>query len=476
MIHILLEFDYKSSLPLYRQLYETIIREIKADHYQENDKMPSKRDLAESLKISENTVDTAYQMLVTEGYLRAVPKSGFYVCRLESLNPMQAKKQTFGQEKQQGKKNYLYDFSPNTVDLENFPFRTWAKISKDIMYNHPDLLNHGDRQGDECLRSALAKYLYEFRAVQCDSEQIIIAAGIEYLLMILNAILPQETAFAIENPAYLRAYYMMKSFGRQIRLINVDKQGMKVDQLRSSGANIAYVTPSHQFPTGVVMPVGRRTDLLKWANEKKDRYIIEDDYDSEFGFSGKPIPALQGLDYHGKVIYLGTFSRSIAPSIRISYMVLPDALLQQYRKQFSFHSATVSRFEQHTLSRFIVEGYLERHLNRSRKVYKKKKEALIQAFKRTSFGNKIKVFGDEAGLHFLLKIQNGMSEQELLQCAEDVGIKINGISDFYITEAEGAISAKDDFGRILFGYSQFPENEIEQAMDLFEQAWGKGNR
>ena len=462
-----IEFKLDSKEPLYKQLYDFIIQEIKTQNLKEGEKLPSKRALANHLKISINTVETAYEMLVTEGYVQSRNRSGFYVCLLEKLDVTEKSKKQFIFEKEV-KKNYKYDFKTNVVDTSTFPYSTWAKITKEIIYNSPELLQHGDRQGDYCLREVLAKYLHEFRGVNCIPEQIIMGAGMEYLMSLITEILGNSAIFAFENPGYSKIYKIIKNNERKVNPIKVDDDGMCLVDLKNTNSNIAYITPSHQFPMGAVMPIGKRIELLKWANLKDDRYIIEDDYDSEFRFNGKPIPSLQGLDENGKVIYVSTFSRSIAPSIRVAYMVLPPRLLEIYHKNFSFYSSTISRMEQHTISRFIDEGHFSRHINRMKNIYRIRKETLVDCIKKSRLNEYVKIIGANAGLHLILKVDNGMSEKELVESAERVDIRVYGLSEYCISNQK---YIGDNM--VVLGYSGLLPDEITQAVELLNKAWIK---
>ncbi len=464
-----LKFDFHSKQPLYQQLYSYLAKEIKEGRLKEGERLPSKKALCAYLKISQSTVETAYEMLTAEGYVGAVPRSGFYVCALDLLPGQLHKRTPAALPKQtQRQKEYRYHFSTGAVDTDIFPYSSWAKITREIMSQNPELLLRGDRQGDYCLRQALAKWLHEYRGVNCVPEQMIIGAGIEYLLDLIIQILEKDSVFALENPGYDTTYKIIENNNRKIEPIGLDESGMLVKQLEQSAANVAYITPSHQFPMGVTMPIGRRTQLLKWANAAPNRYLIEDDYDSEFRSRARPIPALQGLDENGKVIYVGTFSRSIAPSIRAAYLVLPSALLEKYQTKFSFSSSTVSRFEQHTLYRFIESGLYMRHLNRVGNLYKQRKEFLIDALSRQPFGKQMKITGDNAGLHFLLQVRNGMSERELIESAKEAGVKVHGLSEYDKTGLSGRPNST-----LVLGYAGLSKEELAEAADLLGKAWNK---
>ena len=271
------------------------------------------------------------------------------------------------------REKFEVDFSPRGIDLEGFPYATWRKISRSVLKEEDrELFLKGEPQGDLILREAIREYLHAARGVNCDVSQIIIGAGNEYLLMLLSQIIGRDAVIAMENPTYRQAYRVLSGVGHKVLPVGIDKNGFCVKELEGQDVQAAYVMPSHQFPTGTVMPVRRRQELLFWAGEQPGRYLIEDDYDSEFRYKGKPIPALQGMDQNGCVIYMGTFSKAIAPAIRVGYMVLPEALLSVYLAKGRFYSSTVSRVDQRILAKFISGGYFERHLNRMREIYKGK--------------------------------------------------------------------------------------------------------
>ena len=377
-----LTIDLNSKSPLYEQIYEFIKEEIKSRRIECKTKLPSTRALAEHLQISRSTVDMAYTQLISEGYIESVPYKGYYVSEVSLLYNFRGTDEKIDIKDEEEDKTDVIDFSPWGIDLDNFPFNTWRKISKNLLSsNNKNLFVAGNSRGEFELRKTLASYLYEARGVHCSPDKIILGAGNEYLLMLLNQLMEMKPVIAMENPTYLQAYSVFKKNGNQIIPITMDKNGMMARELRKSNANIAYVMPSHQFPMGTVMPIKRRIELLEWTNETDDRYIIEDDYDSEFRYKGKPIPALQGVDGSDKVIYMGTFSKSIAPSIRMSYMILPDKLLDDFNRNMSFYSQTVSKMDQLIINEFIKGGYFERHLNKMRSVYKSKHDLLISLFK-----------------------------------------------------------------------------------------------
>ena len=367
MVHLTTALEPGSGVPLYEQLYRSLAGEMRTGALPAGTRMPGKRRLAAELSVSVNTVDTAYQMLAAEGYLAARERSGFYVQEYLALpqvgpdargpSPAPAVPEPAAPEPP-----VRYDLSTRGVDPGLFPFRTWARLQKELLYSSPELLTNGDAQGDLALRQALADYLAEYRGVQCGAHQVVVGAGLEYLLGLLAPLL-HGTA-AVETPGYPRALQVLENTGMRCCCLPVDEGGLSLDALDRSGAAGCYVTPSHQFPTGVTMPAGRRAELLHWAARRPgQRYIIEDDYDSEFRFDTRPLPSLQGMaGADGPVVYLSTCSRSLAPGIRIAYMVLPEHLLPAWHAKYRLYSGTVSRFEQQTLARFITGGYFTRHL------------------------------------------------------------------------------------------------------------------
>ena len=388
MVHLTTALDPASAVPLYEQLYRSLAAEMRAGTLTAGTRMPGKRRLAAELSVSVNTVDTAYQMLAAEGYLTARERSGFtvqeYLALPQGTQPPAAPSAPAAAPPADAAPPVQFDLSTRGVDPGLFPFRTWARLQKELLYSAPELLTPGDARGDAALRQALAGYLAEYRGVQCDPEQLVVGAGLEYLLGLLAPLLPGPAA--VETPGYPRARQVLENNGVPCRCLPVDADGLSLTALSASDAAVCYVTPSHQFPTGVTMPAGRRAELLHWAARAPGRrYIIEDDYDSEFRFDTRPLPSLQGMaGADGPVVYLSTCSRSLAPGIRIAYMVLPRQLLGAWQEKYELYSGTVGRFEQQTLARFITGGYFTRHLARERTAYKARRDALAAAL-RTSF-------------------------------------------------------------------------------------------
>ncbi len=476
MYGMTIRLQANSNKCLYEQIYEHIRREIREGKLLAGERLPSTRSLAEYLQVARSTIEYAYDQLLSEGYIEARPCKGYYVCPLEELYQIEdgvAGKEkalhVLRQEKKETDKdimqNYLYDFSPNAIDMSAFPFGVWKKITKNILNDgNQELFAQGETQGDYDLRLTISRYLHSSRGVNCTPQQIVIGAGNDYLLMLLEKILGKKIRIAMENPTYKRAYRIFHSFGYDIATVDMDESGMKIEELDKQEAKVAYIMPSHQFPTGKVMPIGRRMELLKWAGMGEDRYLIEDDYDSEFRYHGKPIPALLASDEQGKVIYIGTFSKALAPAIRVSYMVLPEKLLRLYKAECYFYSCTVSRIDQRILNEFIREGYFERHLNKMRKVYRAKHELLLDCLK--PFMEEFYVSGENAGLHLVLTAKGKWTEEELIQKAAEKQVKVYGLSDSLLT-------AKAKNASVLLGFGGLSSQEITVGTNLLREIWLK---
>lgn len=464
MNELTINLDSRSKKPLYEQIYDYIKSDIQNGRIPYGEKLPSTRALAKHLEVSRSTVELAYEQLLSEGYIESAPYRGFFVAQIDELYQLK-KEEKKSERKIEKKKVYQYDFTPNGVDLNSFPYNVWRKLSKDIlMDDRTELFRTGDPQGEYGFRSAISNYLYQARGVDCTPDQVLIGAGSDYILMLLGMILGTEHMIAFEDPTYKQAYRVIHTLGYETVPVAMDRHGMKIQDLESTGADIAYVTPSHQYPTGIVMPIGRRMELLKWAYEKDGRYIIEDDYDSEFRYKGRPIPALQGMDQGGRVIYMGTFSRSIAPAIRVGFMVLPGELLSRYRSQAGFYACTVSRIDQKVLYHFITGGYYERHLNRMRAVYKGKHDALLSGLKELE--DMFWIRGEYAGIHVLLTHKGQMPEKELIERAAGEGVRVYGMSEAVIGENKDLVPST-----VILGYANLKEKEIQEGCMRLARAW-----
>ena len=467
MVHLTTALDAASGVPLYEQLYQSLAQEMRTGALAAGTRMPGKRRLAAELSVSVNTVDAAYQMLAAEGYLESRERSGFYVQEYLALPVRPAgapEPQPLHLPEPPPAPPVQYDLSTRGVDPGLFPFRTWARLQKELLYSSPQLLTHGEAQGDPALRQALAEYLSEYRGVQCGAHQIVVGAGLEYLLGLLAPLLPGTAA--VETPGYPRARQVLENNGVHCCCLPVDADGLSLAALNRSEAAVCYVTPSHQFPTGVTMPAGRRAELLHWAARRPgERYIIEDDYDSEFRFDTRPLPSLQGMaGADGPVVYLSTCSRSLAPSIRIAYMVLPEHLLPAWREKYRLYSGTVSRFEQQTLARFITEGYFTRHLARERVAYKARRDALAAALNAAFAPGELTLAGLHTGLHLLAKLKDPPPDAALRRAAEAQGIRLGLLSDYDLTG--NAPSA----GTLVLGYGSLADEACASVGETLKKA------
>ena len=467
--------DIHSKVHIYTQIYQYIRQEIENGSLPCRTKLPSTRVLATHLQVSRNTVDMAYGQLMDEGYIEASPKRGYFVCDIENMMPPVTdtidESSTLDSDymlrnaKQPLTDDGTYVFSPYGVDLENFPFGTWRKIAKDIFYDERNftLFEAGNPQGDDDFRRAIAGYLHQSRGVRCHTNQIIVGAGTDYLLILLSQLLGNDAVYAIEDPSYRQAGNILTCLGKRIRPVPLDANGIRIGELKKSGATIAYVTPSHHFPLGNIMPIKRRLELLSWAAENDSRYIIEDDYDSEFRYKGKPVPSLQGIDSHEKVIYLGTFSKAVAPSIRISYMVLPTPLLSLYQKRLSFYSSTVARTEQKQMCEFISRGHFERHLNRMRNIYKAKRDYILSEL--SPYSETVEISGETSGLHMLLTFKDGRSAKDILSAAKARKIILYDLSAYYLKPQHMTLK-----NTVILGYGALTEAQLKVQMPLLLEA------
>ncbi len=455
---------------LYEQIYGHIKGEIRSGKLLSGERLPSTRSLAEYLQVARSTVDCAYGQLLSEGYIESRPYKGYFVCPIEELlqldsglSALENRQAAVGARPGGREEPYRIDFSPYDIDMSGFPFSVWKKITKNILTDaNSDLFAKGEGQGDYSLRQTISRYLHSARGVECRPEQIIVGAGNDFLLLLLEKILGRDVRIAMENPTYKRSYRIFRSFAYPIVTVDMDECGMRADRLEQADVRAAYVMPSHQFPMGTVMPIGRRMELLKWADGGSDRYLIEDDYDSEFRFRGKPIPALQASDRHGRVIYMGSFSKAIAPAIRVSFMVLPKPLLEIYERECSFYSCTVSRIDQSILNVFIGEGYFERHLNKMRKIYRGKHELLLECL--GELREEFAIAGENAGLHLLLTSKRGIPEGELLERAAGRQVRVYGLSESSVEEASGGAA-------VLLGFGGLTDEEIREGTALLKEAW-----
>ena len=414
---------------LYEQLYRCIKDDILAGRLTAEEKLPSKRALAAHLEVSVITVKNAYEQLMAEGYIYGREKRGYYVSPVQ--RPLAAQ-QTAGELPPLPEPSWEMDLVTNSIAAEDFPFTVWARLMRQtILEQGTGLLYAMPPQGAPELRRAIAAYLRQFRGMAVDAGQIIIGAGTELLYSMLVQLLGRDKRYAVEDPGYGKIARIYRSNQAEVSYIPLDSGGLSVAALEGAGADVVHISPSHHYPTGLVMPIARRQELLHWAEQGPDRFILEDDYDSEFRFVGRPIPTLFSVDEGGRVIYLNTFSKTIAPSIRISYMVLPRRLLAAFREKLGFYACTVSGFEQYTLAKFLQQGHFERHLGRMRTRYRQKRDRVISDFLQGPLAGRVQITGQDTGLHFLAELQTALPDEELQRRASEAGLRLAMLSDYY---------------------------------------------
>ncbi len=511
-MELMFAFDPKDTRHLYEQIYVYLRDEIRSGSLRPGERLPSTRRLAASLKIARTTVELAYEQLEEEGYLVIRRGSGAYVCETtnipnlagaeeaehrsrpdaagkpgETSEPESSPAKAFAGEDsvwREGKtpkplaaeEEAEIDFSLRTIDMSAFPYATWRRILRGILTgDRSELFRRGDPGGDFELRETIARYLHLSRGCRCRPEQIVIGAGNDYLLMVLAMVLEDhdgKDAVAMDACTYLRAAEVLRGMGYEVRPVSGDEQGMSRRALEKSGARLAYVMPARQFPTGQVMPYPRRAELLSWAAAGRNRYLIEDDYDSEFKYRGRPVPSLQSADENGHVIYMGTFSKSIAPAIRISYLILPERLLPVFREKAGFLSCTVPRLDQAVLNEFIGDGYFERYLNRMRNRYKGKHDLMLELLQPMK--KHFVITGQGAGLHLVLQPKEagcaakGAAEQELIERAKRQGVRVYGLSEQCLPEAGQPADTA-----ILLGYAALTEEEMREGAARLCRAWAR---
>ena len=486
MFTLALNLDANGRTPMYEQLYAAVAGAIREGALRCGEKLPSKRELCAFLGVSRSTVETAYELLLAEGYVVSRPRSGYYaaeyaapvagtsiacpVCEADHHPELDSRLPAAGKATQRtsaagprtedwkaGAGSSL--LSTSAVDVSLFPYASWAKLYKEVVYNSPELLQRGDPRGEAPLREALARLLSEYRGVRCAPEHLVVGSGMETLLDQLITLLGPEAVCAMEDPGYPAVARGLSARGRSVRCVPMDEQGMDAEALEACGATAAYLTPSHQFPLGITMPASRRSLLLRWA-ASGDRWIIEDDYDSEFRWGGRPISSMQGMDRHNRVIYIGTFSRSLAPAIRLAYMVLPPALLERWQALYGRQQPTVSRYEQTVMARFLDRGFYARYLRRVGKLYADRRAALLEALGQIEG---LTVSGADGGIHFLLRLPR-LSEAELLRRAAAAGLPLRGLSEFCRRVAPPPST-------LVLGYGGLPTEEIPAIAGRLAAAW-----
>lgn len=456
----MLSYDLSGDAPLYRTLHDNILRDIMGGRLRAGERLPSKRTLARNLGISTISIEGAYDQLIGEGYVRSEPKRGYFVSEIAGIAQMKALAVPKAAPKIAVPKadEAEFDFSSNRVERGGFPFSIWARLLREtISTRERELLEPPPPGGVLELREAIAKHLESFRGMGVCAEQVVVGAGTEYLYGLLVRLLGREKTYCVETPGYRKPAQVYESLGARCVPVEIDGRGLSVEALRRAGGQVAHISPTHHFPTGICMPASRRYEILAWASEDDGRFIVEDDYDSEFRLKGRPVPPLYSLDVFGKAVYMNTFSRSLAATIRISYMVLPERLANLFYERLSFCACTVSTFEQYALAAFISRGFFERHINRMRLHYGRKRARVIEAIRGELSEDKCRIIENDSGLHFILELNTDKGDRQLKESLRRRGIAISAVSDFDIRGGPG------DTHRFMLSYSGIDVDRLRAA-------------
>ena len=457
----MLTYELKKApgVPLYEALYRCIREDILSGRLQPGEKLPSKRALAQHLEVSKITVETAYSQLLSEGYICSREKVGYFVEAVERTVPARP---VTGRLPKPENPEPLLDLTGGGT--ERFPFSVWMKLQREVMLDYGEqLLLPMPGTGIPELKEAVAEHLASFRGLHVDPGNILIGAGTDFLYNLLIQLLGRDRPYAVEEPGYGKIRKIYAAGGVEAVSAPLDSMGVRPDSLGNAG--VLHISPSHHFPTGLVTPVSRRLELLQWAN-RCDGWIIEDDYDSEFRFTAHPMPAMQALDRDGRVIYMNTFSKTLAPSIRISYLVLPPMLMEEFRRRLGFYSCTVPSFEQYTLARFLSRGHFEKHINRMRKFYRTRRNRVVRLLQSSPYAEKITILELDAGLHFLVRVDTGLTDEELTRRLHTAGIKVRTLSSYY----HGA--AQTDSHCLVVNYSSLREDALEEILPRLDSVFG----
>ena len=461
-------FQNNSTAPLYLQLYRYIKTAILEGSIEPMEKLPSLRSLSKSLSLSVTTIELAYNQLLVEGYIYSKPQSGYFVNQISA--GMGSVRKSEGSDLQEGipfhQAGLLCDYEKNGYyDLSCFDFVKWKKCINQVLteYSHL-LLREGDPKGEKALRQEISKYIYQSRGVTCTPDQIVIGAGTQQIMGQLCTILIRMGMkhVTVEDPGYLPVRNIFRDRDFAITSVPVGKEGISISRLPANIRSAVYVSPSNQFPTGYVMPIGKRYELLDWAM-RNDSIIIEDDYDSELRYFGKPIPSLQGLDHYQRVVYLGSFSSTLFPSIKISYMVLPPnmaAVFDTFRRDYT---QTCSKTEQLTLALYMSKGLYQTNIKKLRTLYSQKLQQVLSILNKWGAGF-IKPVNSSSGVNMLISVKSKKPAALLCQEAQELGISTLPIATY--TEAPTESTAT-----LIFYYNQIPVDEIEPALKGLIEKW-----
>ena len=457
--------DNKINIPLYIQLYQQFREKILNGDFKPGSKLPPSRKLCNDLRISRNTVDMTYHQLYSEGYIISKPRNGYYVENLD-FSSIHATKETFYTKPTQPDSNdtlIQYDFKYGKLSEADLPIRQWQKLTNKCLRDFKDeLTSYGPTFGEPGLREEILKYLQYYRGVKCTRDQIFIGAGVHYCLGMLCQLIRDTTTVAMEEPGYHITRSTFENHGFNVKPIALDSYGLNVKELNFTDAKAVYVTPSHQYPLGIIMPISRRLELIEWAIQN-DSIIIEDDYSCHLRYNTKPVQSLQSL-CSDKVIYIGSFSKFLFPTLRLSYMIIPECMIDKFTRMFNGYPSSVPFIIQKTVELFMQEGHWESYLRKTNRLQKKKHDTLVESLKK-EFGNKISIYGMNAGLHLLVQVKWTMTEKELIDRAYKVGVKVYPTSKFWK-------HPKNDLnGAVVLGFGGIPLDQIDPAVRLLHKAW-----
>ncbi|WP_036718791.1 PLP-dependent aminotransferase family protein [Paenibacillus harenae] len=456
----------RSITPIYMQLYHYIRSQIENGAIAEGNRLPSIRQLAQHLSISKNTVESAYQQLLAEGYIQSRERNGYLVLPLDelSISMKSAAAEPLFENTEATSRQYAYDFQYGDVELNRFPLETWKRcLVETLSAADAQVLGYGNRLGHEGLRAEIANLVFQSRGVACHPDQIIISAGTQQAVSMLCQLLPlRGTAVGMEDPGYHGVRTVLINHGCKLTPIALEQDGIRLDSLRAADVKAVYVTPSHQFPLGMVLPIQKRIHLLQWA-EENGTYIIEDDYDSEFRYYSQPIPSLKALDKQERVIYLGTFSKSFLPAARLSYMIIPPELMRSIHQWLQDYNQPVSPIIQQAVWLFMKNGEYARHVRKMRRLYQMKHKALTAAVSK-HMGDKATIIGDGSGLHILLDVK-GKSRSWLIERGEQSGCKVYSPLKHWLYPAQCPESL------VMLGFGGLSVEEIETGIELLGKAW-----
>lgn len=461
MAELIFSIERNSQIPMYHQVYQYIRTQIASGKLPHGTRLPSIRELARQLDVSRNTTQLAYEQLLSEGYVRSEHKKGFFVEAKMSDSVFAYERIPDTADPVVPTNRHHVDFRTGTVDQDSFPLAKWRSYSNKIM-NDPSLYSYGDKEGDTELRRELENYLFQSRGVQAAADQIIIGAGTKSLLLMLLLMLRSQHAIAVEDPGYDLSRNLFSLMGFEVHPIPVTSSGIHTGELRQSPATLLYTTPTHHYPTGVTMPVNQRLDLLRWAHEV-DGYIIEDDYDSEFRYIHQPVPSLQSMDHSGRTIFMGTFSKALLPSIRISYMVLPPSLLALYRENAGLFEQSASPIHQKTLARFMKDGHWYPHLRKLKALYRNRMNVLVREL-RQEFHTDIDIKGEHSGIFVMVEVKTDQTEAELIERASNHGVGVYGCSKYFV-------EAKPRYPHLQLGLGKLSEEEVVEGVARLSRAW-----